>query len=30
MTLNRLSPEVGEIPKAKYNMIMTHVALDAV
>jgi hypothetical protein len=28
--LNRVSTEVGNIPKAKYSMKTTHVALDAV
>jgi hypothetical protein len=28
--LNRVSTTGGEVPKAEYNMKMTHVALDAV
>jgi hypothetical protein len=28
--LNRVSTEVGEIPKADYGMKVAHVALDAV
>jgi hypothetical protein len=28
--LNRVSTKNGEVPKAEYNMKMTHVALDAV
>jgi hypothetical protein len=28
--LNRVSTDVGEIPKAEHTMKITHVALDAV